>query len=94
MANSDETQGWLCCECDVCKHLDAIAHDIPAWHALLDEKGMQCPAYARSRNPDPWRVDTQLTCNGDCGGCEACDRTLGLAPMSEDRQLTIEGVTR
>lgn len=91
MANTDDTSSWLGCECEVCKHLDAVAHDIPAWHALLDEKGLQCPAYARCRNPDFGRGDKQLMCNGGCDGCEACDRVLGLSPMAPE-QLQLEGV--
>ena len=50
MVKSDDTPSWLDCECEVCKQLDAIAHDAVAWRALLDERGLQCPVYAR--NPE------------------------------------------
>ena len=73
----------------MCKQLDAIAHDADAWRALLNDRGMQCPVYAR--NSDYWRGDREVACNGDCGGCEACDRAFGLSPMSPE-QLQLEGV--
>lgn len=89
MANTDDTLSWLYCECQVCEQLDAIAHDAAAWRALLTERGMECPAYAR--NPDYWRDGEQLTRNGDGGGCEAGDHALGVSPMSPE-QLQLEGV--
>lgn len=60
MTNSDlTTSGWLGCTCDVCKQLDAIAHDLPAWNALYNQTAAQCPQYARMRAVQP--DDRQLT---------------------------------
>jgi len=89
VAKSDDTPSWLDCECEVCKQLDAVAHDAVAWRALLNERGLQCPVYARDR--ESCRVDSAIACNGDGGESEACERAVSLSPMSPE-QLQLEGV--
>jgi hypothetical protein len=54
---------WLDCECDVCKQLDAIAHDARAWGELFEQIGHKCsvgPFFSYTREHDV----KQLTIEG------------------------------
>lgn len=77
--NRESDRAWIDCECEHCAKYLAFIHEPATYSKLYDQHAHLCPLFAAGH------------CNGDCGGCEACDRALGLSPMSPE-QLQLEGV--